>query len=486
MAASIVYKDIAPGADAASSYSATDKTAESTLALSNPIGGKYATLEPNRWTLSGDFEIYDSDPVIFWSSSFSDANGDFSTPPVLTITLSAQFTAPGITITFDEETGEYASDITIQWYQGATLKDTQNCNPDSTVFVLENQVTSFDKVVITFNSTSLPKRRLRVTEILMGIVRIFGADEIMSANCLNEMDLLSAELPASSMSAVINSATPVDYMFQQKQPIEVRNGTDRYGVYYLKAARRKTTTMWELEAQDAIGALDDQMFDGAAYLSATSAKTIFTNIVNGAFPIVWDASVTDTTLKGILVRQTKREAMQQVLFAWGVCCRTDGSGNLVVFVPNNTPTVITEDETYVGASVVTDPIVTKVNVIAHTYATNTNGDILIGSTRYRDTQTVYSVTNPDVTANDVENVKEVKEATLVSTANGQAVAQRVYDYYTRQNTHQSKIVYSGQKLGDCLTQPTPWGTTETGNVIQLNIILSNLIAADVVSVGVEQ
>ena len=486
MAASIVYKDIAPGADAAASYSATDKTAESTLALSSGTEGQYATLEPNRWVLSGDFEIYDSDPVVFWSSSFSDEDGVFSTPPVLTITLSSQFSAPGISVTFDEATGEYASEMTIQWYQNNTLKDTEVCTPTSPLFVLENRVTSFNKVVITFSKTSLPNRRLRVREILMGVIRVFGEGEIMSAGCENEMDLISAELPTSSMSAVINSQSDIQYMFQQKQPIEVRDGATKYGVYYITRASRRSTTIWAIEAQDAIGALEEQMFDGGAYLSGISAKTLFTNIVNGAFPIVWDASVTDTTLRGLLVRQTKREAMQQVLFAWGVCCRSDENGQLVVFVPSSTPTPVSESDTYIGVSVQTEPITTQVNVIAHTYATNTNGDILINGTRYRDTQTVYTVTNPDVTANDVANVKEITEATLVSTYNGQEVAQRVYDYYTRRDTHNSRIVYRGQHLGDCLEQPTPWETTETGNVIRVGITLSHLIAADIVSVGVAQ
>lgn len=486
MAASIVYKDIAPGADAASSYSATDKTAESTLSLTGGGDGKYATLEPNRWTLGGDFEIYDSDPVVFWSQSFSDANGEFATPPVLTITLSAQFTAPGITVSFDTQTGEYASEMTIQWYQGNTLKDEKVCNPTSSLFVLENPVTSFNKVVIMFSKTSLPNRRLRVSEILMGVVRVFGIDEIVSANCVNEMDLLSAELPTSTMSATINSKSEINYMFQQKQPIEVKDGNNKYGVYYITSARRKSTTIWSLEAQNAIGALEDQMFPGGAYLSGISAKTLFTDIVGGAFEIVWDASVIDTTLRGLLVRQTKREAMQQVLFAWGVCCRTDGDGKIIVFSPPTTPSAVSELETFVGVSVSTEPIVTQVNVIAHTYAQNTNGDIDVNGTRYRDTQTVYSVTNPDVTANDVENVKEITEATLVSTQNGLAVAQRVYDYYTRRSTHESKIVYSGQQLGDCLEQPTPWETTEIGNVIHVGITLSNLIAADIISVGVAQ
>ena len=45
-------------------------------------------------------------------------------------------------------------------------------------------------------------------------------------------------------------------------------------------------------------------------------------------------------------------------------------------------------------------IVTAVKVTAHAYTQDANGSVDIGGTRYKDTTTVYTVTNPDVTATD--------------------------------------------------------------------------------------
>ena len=96
---------------------------------------------------------------------------------------------------------------------------------------------------------------------------------------------------------------------------------------------------------------------------------------------------------------------------------------------------------------------------------------------------MYSVTNPNVTASDKQNVIEVTGATLVSTSIGQAVAQRVYDYYLKRNTNKAKIVWDGEWLGDLLTLPNSWGGTNTGHAAKMEIKLSNTVAANVEAIG---
>ena len=101
-----------------------------------------------------------------------------------------------------------------------------------------------------------------------------------------------------------------------------------------------------------------------------------------------------------------------------------------------------------------------------------------------DTEEVFSVSNPDVTATDKQNIKKISDATLVSPAIAPAVAQRVYEYYLRRNTNKSKIVYNGEKLGDCLTIPNSWGSANTGNLAKMEIKLSNTVVYSSESKGV--
>lgn len=94
------------------------------------------------------------------------------------------------------------------------------------------------------------------------------------------------------------------------------------------------------------------------------------------------------------------------------------------------------------------------------------------------------MSNPDVTATDKQNIKKISDATLVSPAIAPAVAQRVYEYYLRRNTNKSKIVYNGEKLGDCLTIPNSWGSANTGNLAKMEIKLSNTVVYSSESKGV--
>ena len=86
-------------------------------------------------------------------------------------------------------------------------------------------------------------------------------------------------------------------------------------------------------------------------------------------------------------------------------------------------------------------------------------------------------------ATDKQNVIEVADATLVSPDIGQATAQRVYDYYAKRITTNAKIVWTGELLGDCVTLPTAWGTTNAGNLRRMEVKLSNTVVATVASLG---
>jgi hypothetical protein len=122
--------------------------------------------------------------------------------------------------------------------------------------------------------------------------------------------------------------------------------------------------------------------------------------------------------------------------------------------------------------------VTAVRVTAHSYARAADGDVEVGGVKYADTQTVCTVTNPNATASDLENVVEVTEATLVSPSNGQAVAQRVFDYYDRRNTSKAKLVWHGERLGALVTVPNSWGGQDTGHLKRMEITLSNTVVAN--------
>ncbi len=479
----ILYKDIAPGAAADATVSATEALPYSEVSKlpAGIIPAPIASCERNVWGLNGTFRPIDTQPVAFWSAQMSGEDCMLPAPSVITILFSHQHSSTGVTIGFDTAGGDWCTEVNVKWYQGDTLKAEGDYFPDSALYFCQKNVTSYNKVVITISKTKFPYRRAKLNQILFGVHRSFGMAEIRKASIVNEMNLLSSELPMSTLKWTLDSHENVDYMFQMKQPVEVRNGDSLIGVYYIDGSARQGDSLYDIDCYDAFGVLDESPFSGGVY-SGKSAKMLMEEILAGDFKL--DCLVEDTSLTGAILPCSRREAAQQVLFAWGVCASTDGTEKVKVFAAGSEPEVIDQDHTFVGASVSTAAIVTQVRVTAHTYAQDSNGSVEIGGEKYSDTQTVYTVSNPNVTATDKQNVVEVTGATLISPSIGQSTAQRVYDYHTRRNIHKAKIVWRGNQLGICATVPNPWGGTHTGNIVRMEIILSNTVVANCETVGV--
>lgn len=473
----ITYKDVAVGAQEGADFAvvgATDESAPERLATGAEPGG-VITLEHNRWLLDGSFDaFYDQSVIAFWSSEISGADGTFSAEPTITITLDQQYSSTGISFVVDDAAGEYVALLNIRWYQGDTLKADQDFTPDNARYFCSKNIKSYDKLVITLKKTCLPHRRAKLNRVVFGVIRHFGMSELRSASITNEMDASAIELPVSAFNWTLRSASDVNYMFQLKQPVEVRNNDNLLGVYYISGSSRQSANVYSIDCDDAIGVLSETPFAGGAYLSGVSAKTLVTALA-APFAVEYADNVEDTTLTGVLLEQTAREAIQQVIFAWGVCLATDGGAVLRVFSPGTEPTAIPQTRTFSGASVDTDALVTKVSVTAHTYTASDSGSVKIGGTSYTDETTVYTVSNPNVTASDRENVKAITDATLVSAAIGQDVANRVYAHYAKRNTAAARIVYGGERLGECISVYTPWGTQVTGHLSKMDITLSNTV-----------
>ncbi|MEM5766877.1 MAG: hypothetical protein AAGU32_01070 [Bacillota bacterium] len=479
----ILYKDVAPGAaeDAAVSTSAAmTGTDPAKLPAGVPsvavISGQW-----NAWALNGTYRPRDSNQRAFWSSELSGEDCTFQNDPVITVNFDQQYSSLGISLVFDPATGDYCTEVNLKWYQGGTLKANVTFYPNAAQYYCKQTVTSYDKVVLTLRSTKHPFKRARLNQILFGVYRPFDMTEIRKASIVNDMDLLASGLPVSTLKLTLDSREDVDYMFQLKQPVEARNDNELIGVYYIDGSRRTSKNVYDIDCYDAFGVLGESTFSGGVY-AAYSAAQLLQDIVGAGFALEVEAA--STALTGAIQSCTKREAIQQVLFAWGVCASTDGRESVRVFQPGGTSSEIGADRTYLGGSTETAAIVTEVRVTAHAFAQDANGSVEINGVKYSDTQAVYTVTNPNVTATDKQNVVEVTGATLIAPAIGQATAQRVYNHYARRNTSRAKFVWRGEKLGDRVTLPNTWGGTNAGNLSRMEIALSNTVVANSELLGV--
>lgn len=480
----ILYKDIAPGAEEDAAVTSKSSTADSSPSLL-PAGvtpERCNTLELNYWVLDGKSTYTETQKKAFWSTEMSGEDGHFSNEPVIEVVFDKQYSSVGLTLVFDKAGNEYCSEVHIQWYQGESVKEEKDFYPDAATYFCNAPVSAYDRIVITLKATMLPYRYAKLERIIFGIYRTFDMFEIRSASIVNQTSLLSTELPISTMSLKLDSKENIDFMFQLKQPMEVHNDDSLISVYYIDSYSRTSKSIYDIELYDAFGILDETPFYGEVYTNH-SAKEMLLQIIGEDFVVEFEEGLADMNLTGIIQSGTKRQAAQQVLFAWGCCAATDGGEVIRVFRPSNSAAEIGRDRTYTGVTVKTASIVTEVRVTAHTYTKNADGSIEIAGEKYSEAETVFTVKNPNITAADKQNVVEITSGTLVSPDIGQSVAQRVYDYYLKRNTNRAKIVWKGELLGDCVTLPNAWGETNTGNLSRMEIKLSNTVAASCEAVG---
>lgn len=485
MSLKLIYGDIALGAAEDAAATVTDAESFSAPA-SIPFGvdtGAVATLERNAWGLSVDYKAKSSQKFAFWSESISDAEGVFETPPQITLDFDSQYTATGLTFRFSPGANEYCSEIGVAWYQNGVLKDNGTFYPSSVQYALENTVEAFDRIVISFNKTHLPNRRAKVEYVGIGIIREFDGKELTSASFIHELDLISDALPVNVMDASFHSSTDTEFIFQKKQPVEAYDGESLIGVYYIESGKRTGARDYTISCQDAIGTLDLDTYAGGIWLEDTPIVDLISDVVKGAFVVDISSDLTNATLRGYIPECTKREALQHIAFAAGVCVDTSGTEKIKVFAPaTGEGAEMPASETYAGGSVATSDVVTAVSLTAYVILDRAPYDdeevLEFNGHEYALWETTYMAENPNVSAGTLPKVVKYDGCYLINQGNGQVRANAILAHLMRRNLYTASHVLNGQKLGERVSVPLPWGGTAKANITKMKLTISGINASN--------
>ena len=330
-----------------------------------------ATLEPNFWVLDGAFEAFPDAPETktfgLWSASMSGADGTFTVPPVLAISFTGNHSSLGVSFEFDPYGNNHPNSINIKWYgSGGTvpLAD-EDFHPDSWRYSAMKTVENYDKLVITFNSMSVPYRYLKLQKINYGVLREFGPDEIIEANVLEEINPISAELTINTLNfrlhspdAEFNILNPqgIYTLLQQRQPLVVTeriDGTAKpMGTFFLDEWENDTEHTFAMTAMDAIGIMDGTTYKGGIYNGVMAATLMAAILDDAGFGYDIDSSYASVNVSGWLPISSHREALQQVAFAVGAVVDTSRSDIIRVYpLPTSVSGTITKDRKFTGGSV---------------------------------------------------------------------------------------------------------------------------------------
>lgn len=489
-----------------------DVSALNTPDLDLLIVKPFATLEPNQWILDGSKQEFPNKPKEenfgLWSLSQSDDDCAFGTPITVTCEFTEPHTAAGITFIFREDSYEYANKLKTQFYNasGGLLLE-KIFYPDRPNFFADALVEDYRKIVITFYGTSLPNRYLKLTEIKYGVQKTFSDDSVISAQILEEVDPISAELSINTLEFTAHTTdfalldpSGIYGLLQQRQVIEASIDGTAFGTFFLDEPESEDNDTTTFKCIDFIGVIDATEFMGGMYADK-NVGALISEIMDSAGVEVSEyqiaAAVASKTVSGYIPICTHREALRQVAFATGAivdCSR----GKMIKIYPQDESVMgtITHDEKMTGHTVKFKTLVTGVEVTAHRYAagaSKTNiyeatltagqytiafsspyssisasgaailesganhavinvtaaGEVTISGYPYEDSTAVVGVYTQELPANAKPNIISCDaSATLVSSSNAAEIAQRLYDFYQERYEGEGDILLGGEKVGE--------------------------------------
>lgn len=465
----ITYKDISLTAKGNSTLVCEDKhdfVNLEQLKEENVSFKKFATLEKNFWKLDGTFESFPDEPTKekfgLWSKSMSDENGNFENKPTLEITFSGYQTSVGLTLQFNPDTNDYCNSLNIKWYQDNTLLSVQDFEPNNAKYFCQNNISNFNKIEITFNSTNNPYRYLKVQTIEYGVIRIFTEDDLRNASILEEISLISEEISINTFNFTLDNKEDIDFIFQKKQPLTVEYNSELVGTFFISNPKRKSKSVYEVEATDYIGLLDKDYFSGGTYVSVLVSDLI--SEIMGAIPYELEDTLAMKTLSGTLERCTRREALLQVVFAACGVVNTARSDKVNIYsLSEESVNTINEDSIYTGCSFESEDEVTEIRL-----------ELNDG--------TVVSKRSSVITDDTPENVLEFT-GVFVDSSNCDEILNNLYNYFitNKNNKTNMKFKFSNEKTGDVIDYVTEYLGAKKGQIISMKYNLnSRKLVADAV------
>lgn len=518
----IVYDDIALGAKENCTAASDDKDYYVDMEnLKSEIEfPDYALCLPRYARMDGNYsnapESEDLHDMGYVSDNISDAAGNFDAPPSIAFTFSQNYSSVGITLQFNDYSGDYCDKVNIKWYRDEELLADQDYSPDSYRYFCYGIVDYYNRVVITFLHTSKPYRNVFLTGITWGLIRIFKDDEIEDINCLIELNPISEEVSINTLEYTIRSKGDYAFEFQKKQKQTLYFDEAILGIFYLKDGKQLGEVRYSIETQDAVGILDNNPFMGGIYTD-TLVSEILNAIMEGeGIPYFLDDAYAATKISGYLPICSKRNALQQLAFAIGALVDTSYDRQLYIYPQQKEVSCqFAKKDIFLGLTVNHGDIVSGIRLYVHNYGVGNETaelyrGVLTGSTKLEFSEPYHSLTitggtlgkhdvnyayisgsggevvltgrkynhstvsilkeNPKITQN--KNIAEVKEATLVTASNAQAVLDRVYDYYSSNESISFSAIINDQELGNVAEVDTGFKGQMTGNITKLDLKFS--------------
>lgn len=275
---------------------------------------------------------------------------------------------------------------------------------------------------------------------------------------------------------------------------------DVWAKYWITKAERLTGGWVTVTAQSILLLLDRFKLPATMYSAEPVTDVldaIFANIATvypGETLYTLAASLQSATIDGYCPEQTARERLLWVVFVIGGYVKTYFNTCAEIMPIESNPTQIPDDRTFWKPSIAYSDYVTAVKIKAFTYTQGTPQSVdkwvEVGGTYYIQTEQEYTLSNPDVPITVTDNVKEIKNVTIVNSGNVSTILSRLAQYYFKRIEVTADILNDGEytpgddcivNTGDILVSgyvKSASFTFGTEKKSQIRLVQSDSISAD--------
>lgn len=303
------------------------------------------------------------------------------------------------------------------------------------------------------------------------------------------------------------------------------------GKFYISNVQRIGPEEYKVTAISSVGILANSQHYGGVY-SGIMFEDLVAEIIGGQIPYSIDLTVAKQPVYGWLPIATRRENLHQALFAMSASVKKDENGDMfITALSKDTAKNIPDSRIFQGGSISYPQSSKAIALSEHSYIarnadteatlysgeipadsiTTPSGDIVQGGlilfkepahdleitgatiiesganyavlspsalctlTGKLYTHTIRQVTRPEVLEGTEDNKVTVKDATLVSVANSESVADRLADFYGSAKKVKFDFLQGDEATGDAVSFRDPFNEDTEGLIASLDMKISKTL-----------
>lgn len=300
-----------------------------------------------------------------------------------------------------------------------------------------------------------------------------------------EIDAALLTLPIDTLSLTVHR---FDGFPEIKKGLPVNISDDdgkNTDVFFVKAARKMGADSYSLTCHSWLGKLSQMEYGGKIYLSPAPFGDIVADIMNDSgVPYSIDATLRSKTASGYIAAGSKREALQQLLFAVSGMIASKGENGIAFVAPvEKLKRTVTEDEIGAFPKAEYSDSSKSVTVAIHKYVKalprDTDSFVVIGNNTYivsTDTLTLSDI-RASLNGDFIEDYSEkrIKNATMLTYDNFSEIVENVAAVLFNDDKYVADAIFDPDvNVGEIAEFPLFDGETFTGRIEEKTSILGAL------------